>query len=95
MAVLIVCVVSAVALLCSSIVRWPGYWREPLLANVLVDVGTDRIPGTVNGSAHNPHIYDVPPPTLRNRITRGDLRHTAICDDAAVTAAIGNWIAAG
>jgi len=37
--------------------------------------------------------FDVPPQTTRSRITRELLRHTAICDDARVAAAITDWIA--
>jgi hypothetical protein len=34
-------VIWGVVVLCSSVVRWPGYWREPLFTNVLVDIRTD------------------------------------------------------
>ena len=76
-------------LMVSSVARRPGYWREPLLANVLVEIGVGRVPLGAEGSttavsAHTAHVFDVRP---------GRPRHSAICDDASVVSAIGNWIA--
>jgi len=92
---IVLCVVWAAVLLFSSVMRWPGYWREPLLANVLVEIGTGRVPQGAIGAmgAHQARTFDVPPQTMRCRITRELLRHTAICDDARVAAAITDWIA--
>jgi len=90
---LVLCGLGALVLMCSTIFRWPGFGREPLLANALVDVGTSPIPDAGDGCSHRAHMWDVPSRTPWSRITRGGLRHTAICDDAAVVAAIGDRIA--
>jgi hypothetical protein len=81
-------------LIVSSVVRRPGYWREPLLANALVDIGTGTVPTAAGGECHEAHFFDVALETPRNRASR-PLRHSAICDDPSVVTAIGNWIAAG
>ena len=88
----LLCVIWGVVVLCSSVVRWPGYWREPLFTNVLVDIRTDRVPRTADGTPFTTYTFDVPAPAIRSRRTHGLLRHTAICDDPAVAAAIGEWI---
>ena len=90
---IVLCVVWAAVLLFSSVIRWPGYWREPLLANVLVEIGTGSVPRADDGNAHQAHTFDVPPQTMRSRITRELLRHTAICDHPAVVAAVRDWMA--
>lgn len=88
----LLCVIWGVVMLCSSLVRWPGYWREPLLTNLLVDIRTDRMPRTAEGTSFTTYTFDVPAPAIRSRRTHGLLRHTAICDDPAVVAAIAEWI---
>lgn len=80
-------------LMVSSVVRRPGYWREPLLANTLVEIGTSTVPTA--GVEHMVHFFDVAGETARNRFASRALRHSAICDDASVVSAIGNWIADG
>jgi hypothetical protein len=104
----ILCVIWGVVLMGSSIMRWPGYWKEPFLAHLLVEIGTDRVPRAADGNRHRAYTFDVPPQSVRSRITirlaarsrarlaHGKpeyLRHTAICDDPAVVAAIEDWIA--
>jgi hypothetical protein len=68
---------------------------EPLLANVLADIGTDSVPRAFKGTSHAAHTFDVPSPSVRDAKTHGYLRHTAICDDEAIAAAIGDWVARG
>jgi hypothetical protein len=87
---LVVCGLGALALMCSTIVRWPGYGREPLFANALVEVGTDRVPRM--GQSHTTYRFDIPFATTRRRIANRNLRHKAICDDDAVVSAIAAWI---
>jgi hypothetical protein len=93
--VLVLCVIWGVVLLGSSVVRWPGYWREPLLANVFVEISTRNVPDAVDGQSHVGYTFDVPPPQARNRQTHGPLRHTAISEEPAVVRAIANWIEVG
>ncbi len=88
----VLCAVWGVVLMGSGVVRWPGYSREPLLANLLVEIGTDRVPGASGGTPHRAQIFDVPAPPKRSRRIRGWLRHGAICRDPAVVGAIGDWI---
>ena len=76
----------------SSVMRWPGYWREPLLANVLVRIGSDRVPSATNGGSHTAHVFEVPRASLVRRIINDRLRHSAICEDASVADAIAEWI---
>jgi hypothetical protein len=99
--VIVLGLIWAVVLMGSGIMRWPGYWREPLLANVLVAVGTNTIPAAVGDNTHTARAFDVPSPPVRlvqrsvgGGHTGGVLRHTAICDDPAVVAAIADWIRA-
>ena len=93
--VLILCVIWGPVLMMSSVIRWPGYGREPLLANLLVEIGTDSVPRANDGSVHTAYTFDVPPPSVRSRLTKGHLRHTAICDQPAVVSAISDWIGHG
>ncbi len=79
-------------LMVTSVVRKPGHWQEPLLANVLVEIGTSAVPSPVAGDCHTAHFFDVARQTTRSRIARRELRHSAICDDRAVVAAIAHWI---
>jgi hypothetical protein len=78
----------------SSVMRWPGYWREPLLANILVRIGSDRVPSAANGAAHTAHVFEVPRESLASRIINDRLRHSAICEDGVVVGAIADWIGA-
>ena len=87
---LVLCGLGALVLMSSTIIRWPGCGREPLLANALVDVGTDSVPRI--GHSHTACAFDIPFATMRSRIANGNLRHKAICDDDAVVSAIANWI---
>jgi hypothetical protein len=68
---------------------------EPLAANVLADIGTDSVPRAFKDTSHVAHTFDVPSPSVRDAKTHGYLRHTAICDDAAIAAAMGDWVARG
>jgi hypothetical protein len=77
----------------SSVVRWAEYWGEPLLANVLVEVATDRTPRASDGSSYTARAFDIRPQPVFGRDIRDHLRHTAICEDAAVVSAVGAWIA--
>jgi hypothetical protein len=90
---IVLCVVWAAVLLFSSVIRWPG-----LLAGAAAGqrAGRDRDrqrPRADDGNAHQAHTFDVPPQTMRSRITRELLRHTAICDYPAVVAAVRDWMA--
>ena len=90
---LALCVIWGLVLpLFSGIVRWPGYWREPVLANVLVEIGSNCVPIAGDGSVHMAHTFEVPRESLFRRIMNGRLRHSAICEHPAVVAAIGDWI---
>ena len=86
-------------LMVTSVVRRPGYWREPLLANVLVEIGTDSVPPAEptrmprrHDNPHHVYTFDIPPQSPGSRLTREHLRHTAICDDPAVISSISDWI---
>jgi hypothetical protein len=79
-------------LMVSSVVRRPGYWREPLLANVLVEISTSTVPSPSGHDCHQAYFFDVARETGWGWIPGRQLRHSAICDDASVVSAIGNWI---
>jgi hypothetical protein len=86
-------------LMVTSVVRRPGYWREPLVATVLVEIGTDSVPRAEStriprrhDNPHHVYTFDIQPHSVRSRLTREHLRHTAICDDPAVISSIGDWI---
>jgi hypothetical protein len=85
---LVLCVIWSAVLLGSGIVRWPAYFREPLLLNLFVEIGIDRVPA----GSHVARTFDVPAPRKRNQPVRRWLRHGAICADRDVARAIGNWI---
>ena len=96
MAGLALCVICGVVLpLVSSVVRWPGYWREPLLANVLVEIGSRSVPVPSSGWAHSAHTVEIPREPLWRRVVNDRLRHSAICEHPAVVSAIGDWIRDG
>ena|SRR5688572_3703938 len=88
--VLVLCGLWGVVLVATSIVRWPGYWTEPLLTNVIVEIGTSEIPRSTGGESHVAYTFDVQPPPARNR-----LRHTAISEEPAVVTGIAIWIGDG
>ena len=88
---LVLCFVWGAVLMASGIVRWPGYPRDSLLTNLLVEVGTDRVPRAAGVTAHGAVIFDIPAPTDSRRL-RARLRHTAICRNQAVIDAITEWI---
>ena len=91
---LVLCVAWGVVLLGSGVVRWPGYFREPLLANLLVEIGTDRVPTAAGDTSHSARTFDVPAPPKRKRRLRRWLRHSAICESEDVVAAIGDCVSA-
>jgi hypothetical protein len=96
MAGLALCVICGLVLpLVSSMVRWPGYWREPLLANVLVEIGSRSVPVPSSGWAHSAHTVEIPREALWRPVVNDRLRHSAICEHAAVVSAIGDWIRDG
>ena len=86
---------AAVLLVVSSVMRWPGYWREPLLANVLVRIGSQPVPATTSGWSQPAHTFEVPRETFLRRVVNGRLRHSAICEQPAVVSAIADWIRDG
>jgi len=87
---LAVCVIWALGLLViSSVMRWPGYWREPLLANLLVRIGSHTVPA---GGDHTAHTFEIPRKSLLRRIVNDDLRHSVICEQPVVASAISEWI---
>ena len=90
------CITCGLALpLVSSVVRWPGYWREPILANVLVDIGSRSVPVASSRWAHTAHSVEIPREPLWKRLLSNRLRHSAICGHPAVVSAIGDWIRHG
>ena len=89
---LVLCVAWGVVLMGSGVVRWPGYSREPLLANLLVEIGTDRVPRGAGDTTHSARTFDVPAPPRRHRRIRRWLRHSAICENEDVVGAIANWV---
>jgi hypothetical protein len=84
-----------VVLTASTVVRRPGYWKEPLLANVLVEISTGTVPPAPEASCHAAYFFDVSPGTIPTGIISRPLRHSAICEDAAVVSTIGTWIGDG
>ena len=92
---LALCLIWGVVLpIVSSVMRWPGYWREPLLANVLVRIGSDPVPPAPNEGSHAAHVFLVPRESLMSRVIYSRLRHSAICESSAVVDAIAEWIGA-
>ena len=95
--------IGGVWLLCSGLMRWPAYWREPLGANLFVQIGTDRIPRggvtRIGETMHAAQAIDLPahvplrPAGRLSRIKRRRLLHTAICDDEPALSAVADWIA--
>jgi hypothetical protein len=57
-------VIGSVALIFSGIIRWPGYWREPLSANLLVEIGTDETPKAAGTTPHTTYLFDAPSRSL-------------------------------
>ena len=80
---LALCAISAIVLLVvSSVMRWPGYWREPLLANVLVRIRSHAVPASTGDWSLTAHTFEVPREPLLSRTVYGRLRHSAICEQA-------------
>jgi hypothetical protein len=87
------CVICSVGLIFSGIMRWPGYWREPLRANLLVEIGTDQTPRAAGSAPHAAHSFELAGKS--SRIAHRHLLHSAICDNAAVVSATLEWIHKG
>jgi hypothetical protein len=88
---IVVCLTCGVVLMVSGVLRWPGYFPGSLLTNLLVEVGTKRVPRATGEALHAALVFDLPAPTNARRL-RGRLRHTAICRNRAVVSAIGDWL---
>src|SRR5687768_761306 len=56
---LVLCGICSVGLMFSGIMRWPGYWREPLRAHLLADIGTDQTPSAAGPASHTAYSFDV------------------------------------
>jgi hypothetical protein len=87
-----VCLIWSVVLLFSAVMNWPGYWREPLRANLFVEMAAKSTPRAMDGCSHTTYTFDVALPSLRSRIIRGFLRHSAIYEHPDVVSAAVNWI---
>lgn len=90
---MIACAICSAGLVFSGVMRWPGYCREPLRANLFVEIGTDQTPGAAGTASHTAYSFDMA--RQGSRFTRGHLLHTAICDNAAVVSATLEWIRNG
>ena len=90
---IILCAVWGAALTVSSLLRWPGYWREPLLANVFVELRTRRTPDAAGDESHMAYVFDVSPQPGCGQGSRKGFRHSAICGHPAVATAISDWLA--
>ena len=69
--VLVLSLLWVAVLMVSSVVRRPGYWREPLMANVFVEIGTGTIPGAGAGDRHVAYLFDVRRRTVDGTAPRG------------------------
>jgi hypothetical protein len=87
------CVICSVGLIFSGIMRWPGYWREPLRANLLVEIGTDQTTRAAGATSHTACSFELAGDS--SRIRHRHLLHSAICDNAAVVSATLEWIHKG
>jgi hypothetical protein len=86
---IVACAICSVGLIFSGIMRWPGYWREPLRANLLVAIGTAQTPRAAGTASHTAYSFE------SSRIEHRHLRHTAICDNATAVSATLEWISGG
>jgi hypothetical protein len=87
------CLICSVAPVFSGITRCPGYWGEPLRANLLVEISTDQTPRATGSASHAAHSLELAGES--SRIKHRHLLHTAICDNAAVVSAMLERIGQG
>ena len=88
----VLCLVWAVVVMASGLLGWAGYWKEPLVGNLFVEVRTDRVPAADLGVSHTARMFDVPAPRTRIWSRHSYLRHTAICENEHVVRALADWI---
>lgn len=92
---IVACLLCLVVLTFSGLMRWPGYGREPLRANLLVAIRSERTPRAPGAAPHTAYTFDVPWPSGRGTHIRRRLRHKAICSHPSAVAAIADWIRQG